>query len=76
MLRSHVTVQVALLREFALTDRAGELGLHAALVLLMPPERREEGVDAIAVGAGVLLLVLPLQRELPWYVHLAFLAAL
>lgn len=50
MFRSYVTVQIALLREFAFADRTGELGLHAALVLLMPPQRREEGVGAIALG--------------------------
>lgn len=59
VLRSHVTVQIALLRESAPADGTDKFGLHAALVLLMPPQGREEGVNAIALGANVLLYLLP-----------------
>lgn len=55
MLRSHVTVEIALLREPTSADGTDELGLHAALILLMTPQRREKGVNAIALGARVFL---------------------
>lgn len=66
MFRSHVAVQIALLRESASADRTDELGLHAALVLLMTPQRREEGVDAVALRAHVLLLQSLLVVVVQW----------
>lgn len=64
MLGSNVSVEVALLREPGLADGARELGLDAALVVPVPPERRENRVDAIAIGAAVLLLPPPLRLPL------------
>lgn len=59
MLRSHVTIQIAFLSEPAFADGTNKLRLHTAFILLMPPQRREKGIDAIAPHAHMLLLHLP-----------------
>lgn len=64
MFRSYVTIQIALLGESALTDGTDEFRLHAALVLLVSPERREKRVHAITPYAHVLLLRLPVALVL------------
>jgi len=55
MLQSHVTIQVTLLSKSALTNGTNELRFHAAFVLLVPPQRCEEHINAIALGAYVIL---------------------
>lgn len=75
MFRSHVTIQIALLGESALADGADEFRLHAALVFLVPPERREKRVHAITLCAHVPLLRLPVVLVLS-LVRLSTLVAL
>lgn len=55
MLRSNVTVEIALLRETELANGASELRIDTALVVPVSPERSQDGVDAIAVGTHELL---------------------
>ena len=50
-----MTIQIALLRKSAFANGTGKLRFHAALVLLMPPQRREEHVNAIASGTYMVL---------------------
>ena len=49
-------VEIALLREPSLADQTAEPALDTALVVLVPPERREEGVGLVAFVADVLHL--------------------
>lgn len=56
-----MAIQIALLRELSRTVGARELGLDPALVVLVPPQRREERVGLVAVLAHVLHLALGLR---------------
>lgn len=56
MLYSNVSFEVGLLRKFILANGTTKLGFDTALVVLMSPERREQLVATIAVGASVLFL--------------------
>lgn len=59
MYGSKMSVEIALLLELKLANRAREFWLDAdALVLLVSPEGREHRVNAIAVRADVLLFFL------------------
>lgn len=60
MARSQVTIEVALLGEFAIANGTNEFRLDAALVVLMSPQRREEAVAAVALVAHVSLPWAPL----------------
>lgn len=59
VLRPVVSIEVALLREFGGADGAGEAGLDAALVVLVSPQRREEGVGLAALATLVVPLADP-----------------
>lgn len=57
MHRSDVSIEITLLGESKATNRANEFRLDAALVVPVSPERREHGVDLVAIGAKVLFLL-------------------
>ena len=56
MLCSNVSFEIGLLRKSILANETSKFGFDTALVVLMPPERREQLVATIAVGASVLFL--------------------